>query len=216
MLSLFRNSDDSINIDGKIYPIDCNFNVVLANLELSQATDISEVVKVKVALKNYLNLSDEELKKWDYAKQIQIYVQISQQLFNSASNMETSQPNTEEDKSAYSFSEDADFIFASFMKDYGINLIEKRNKMHWNEFKALFVSLSKDTKIVEVMQIRSWKPSKEDSKEYIKDMHRLQRTYSLKTTQHELELIEIERKKMSLMTPEERREYAKQQLREGG
>lgn len=216
MLSLFRNNDDSINIDGKIYSIDCNFNVVLANLELSQATDISEVVKVKVALKNYLNLSDEELKQWDYAKQIQIYVQISQQLFNSASNMETSQPNTEEDKSAYSFSEDADFIFASFMKDYGINLIEKRNKMHWNEFKALFASLSKDTKIVEVMQIRSWKPSKEDSKEYIKDMQRLQRIYSLKTTQHELELIEIERKKMSLMTPEERREYAKQQLREGG
>lgn len=216
MLSLFRTSDDSINIDGKIYPIDCNFNVILANLELSQATDISEVVKVKVALKNYLNLSDEELKQWDYAKQIQIYVQISQQLFNSASNMATSQPNTEEDKSAYSFSEDADFIFASFMKDYGINLIEMRNKMHWNEFKALFASLSKDTKIVEVMQIRSWKPSKEDSKEYIKDMQRLQRIYSLKTTQHELELIEIERKKMSLMTPEERREYAKQQLREGG
>lgn len=215
MLSLYRNSDDSINIDGKIYPIDCNFNVVLANLELSQATDISEAAKVKVALKNYLNLSNEELSQWDYMKQIQIYVQISQQLFNSGSSI-NSQSNIEEDKSAYSFSEDADFIFASFMKDYGINLIETRNKMHWNEFKALFASLSKDTKIVEVMQIRSWKPSKDDSKEYIKDMQRLQRIYSLKTTQHELELIEIERKKMSLMTPEERREYAKQQLREGG
>lgn len=215
MLSLYRDSNDSIEIDGVSYPIDCNFNVVLANLELSQVDNISEIVKIKIALKNYLNVSDEQLANWSYEKQVALYTEISFKLFSSGSNI-NEQSNTTEDKSAYSFSEDADFIFASFMKDYGINLIEKRNNMHWNEFKALFLSLSKDTKIVEVMQIRGWKPSKDDSKEHIANMKKLQRIYALKTTQKELELIELERKKMSLMTPEERREYAKQRLEEGG
>lgn len=215
MLSLYRDSNDSIEIDGANYPIDCNFNVVLANLELSQVDNISEIVKIRIALKNYLNVSNEQLANWSYEKQVAIYTEISLKLFNSGSNT-NEQSNTTEDKSAYSFSEDADFIFASFMKDYGINLIEKRNNMHWNEFKALFLSLSKDTKIVEVMQIRNWEKSKDDSKERVADMEKLQRIYALKTTQKELELIELERKKMSLMTPEKRREYAKQRLEEGG
>lgn len=214
MLSLYRDSKDSIKIDGVDYPIDCNFNVVLANLELSQVTDINELAKVRIALKNYLNVSDEQLAKWGYKKQVEIYINISQQLFSSGTTSE--QSNTTEDKSAYSFAEDADFIFASFMKDYGINLIEKRNNMHWNEFKALFLSLSKDTRIVEVMQIRNWTESKEDSKEHIADMKKLQRIYALKTTQKELELIELERKKMASMSPEERREYAKKRFEEGG
>lgn len=220
MLSLYRDSDDTIEFEGETFKIDCNFNVVLANLELSQNRQISEYVKVRTALKNYLDLTDEELNELDYIKQVKLYIAISQKIFGLKEPVEQEEQDDKkekrinDDKSVYSFSEDADFIFASFMKDYGINLIEKRNNMHWNEFKALFVSLSKDTKIAEVMSIRSWKPKENDSKEHIKDMKKLQRIYALQTTQQEMEQVELERRKMSLMSPEERIAYAKQKLSE--
>ena len=216
VLSLHAKQKDVIRIDGVDYPIDFNFNVVLANMELSQRSDLSDRTKVKVYLKNYLDVSNEQLKEWGFIRQREIYLEITMILFQINPN-EIAQPNQKNnDKSVYSFTEDADFIFSSFLKDYGINLLKERNKMHWNEFEALFVSLSEQTKMAEVMRIRSWKKSEHDSKEYAEDMAKLQRIYALKQTQEASELIELERQKMATMTQEERVAYAKEQLAKGG
>lgn len=216
MLSLHAKQKDSIEIDGVKYPIDFNFNVVLANMELSQNKEISDFTKVKASLINYLDVTKETLDKWGFMMQREIYLTITLKLFEVEPIETKSTTKKNDDKSAYSFSEDADFIFASFLKDYNINLLEKRNKMHWNEFKALFVSLSQDTKMAEVMRIRTWKKSENDSDEYVSQMRELQKVYALKQTQEQYELIEIERQKMANMTLDERRAYAKKRLEEEG
>lgn len=56
-------------------------------------------------------------------------------------------------KPLYSFLHDAEFIFAAFMSQYGIDLTAAN--MHWYKFRALFKGLSPDNKISEIMQIRS-------------------------------------------------------------
>lgn len=54
--------------------------------------------------------------------------------------------------------EDGEYIIASFMQDYGIDLTEV--DMHWHKFKALFAGLRDDTKIKQIMSMRSYRKNK--------------------------------------------------------
>lgn len=70
--------------------------------------------------------------------------------------------NTENQTSAsrervFDFAQDAEYIYASFMLDYGIDLIEEQGRLDWRKFIALFSGLSERTKMREVISIRSRK-----------------------------------------------------------
>lgn len=61
------------------------------------------------------------------------------------------------------FEKDAEYIYASFMSDYGIDLIEQQGKLSWRKFIYLFQGLTDACKIKEVMRIRGMdvpKPTK--------------------------------------------------------
>lgn len=53
------------------------------------------------------------------------------------------------------FEEDGDYIYASFMQAYGLDLIDLQGEMPWKKFLYLFSGLPDDTKIKQVMRIRS-------------------------------------------------------------
>lgn len=53
------------------------------------------------------------------------------------------------------FEEDGEYIYASFMQDYGVDLIDMQGVLSWRKYIALFDGLSEDTKIKRVMKIRS-------------------------------------------------------------
>lgn len=52
------------------------------------------------------------------------------------------------------FEEDGDYIYASFMQEYHIDLINEQGRLPWKKFLFLFNGLSADTKIKQVMRIR--------------------------------------------------------------
>lgn len=52
------------------------------------------------------------------------------------------------------FDEDGDYIYASFMQQYRIDLLEEQGRLPWKKFLFLFNGLSADTKIKQVMRIR--------------------------------------------------------------
>lgn len=74
----------------------------------------------------------------------------------------------------YDFDYDADYIFAAFLTQYGIDLNEIEY-MHWWKFQALFKSLESHNKIVEIMGYRATDLGK------IKDKHERARIAKLKT-----------------------------------
>ena len=79
------------------------------------------------------------------------------------------------------FEEDGDYIYASFMQDYGIDLIEEQGRLHWKRFIALFQGLSDETKIRQVMHIRGMEipaPTKYNQKE-IQNIMELKSYYAL-------------------------------------
>ena len=74
------------------------------------------------------------------------------------------------------FEEDGDYIYASFMQEYGIDLIDEQGKLPWKKFLYLFNGLSSKTKIKQIMQIREM-----DIPEYdIKNNKRRQEIMELK------------------------------------
>lgn len=79
------------------------------------------------------------------------------------------------------FEEDGEYIYASFMQDYGLDLIEWQGKLPWQRFIALFQGLSDKTKIREIMRIRGMelpKATKNNQKE-IQNLMELKAYYAL-------------------------------------
>lgn len=67
------------------------------------------------------------------------------------------------------FVQDADLIYAAFMQQYKIDLLETKN-LHWWKFQALLYGL-KDTKFNEVLGFRGYDPNdKTDYKKFMSQM----------------------------------------------
>lgn len=68
---------------------------------------------------------------------------------------------------------DAEYIFAAFYQQYGVDLTEE--KMHWQKFRALLAGLSEDTCFMRIVGIRAADDSGKNSKE----LKRLKEIYAL-------------------------------------
>lgn len=89
------------------------------------------------------------------------------------------------EKKLIDLSKDAEYIYASFLQSYQMNLFIQQTKLHWSEFKALLNGLPENTIMKQIIHIRGWKASKDDSKEYKESMERLQDMYSLEDPEEE-------------------------------
>lgn len=88
-------------------------------------------------------------------------------------------PGSGSKKRYYDYDEDADYIYAAFMQQYGDNLITSH--MHWWEFRAKFISLMEDTEFVKIMQYRGTDVSKIKCKEERSRIKKIQERYALKS-----------------------------------
>ena len=85
---------------------------------------------------------------------------------------------------------DGEYIYASFMYDYGIDLIDSEY-MHWHKFKALFTSLSEDSKMKTIMSIRGYEKTPKNY-DFDKEREKLKRIWSLDELLTEEELAALE------------------------
>lgn len=76
---------------------------------------------------------------------------------------------------AFSFTQDAPYIYAAFREQYGIDLTEC--DMHWWKFMALFESLNEDTKMSKIMYYRKASTSgmPKERRAFINEMKKLYR-----------------------------------------
>ena len=88
------------------------------------------------------------------------------------------------------FQEDGEYIYASFMSAYGIDLLDEELLMHWHQFKALVMGLPKGTIMSEIMSIRGWKKSKDKIDKMYEDQKRAWALPESKTNREEEEELE--------------------------
>ncbi|WP_077735629.1 Gp15 family bacteriophage protein [Bacillus sonorensis] len=140
--------DDYIEIEGTRYALNLSYDNVLRVLELFRDKDFSKEQRLEIAF-DMLVIGTEDL-DIDLHGKDQIVSFILQDFLE----IEFKSNNSPK---YYDLTEDAAYIYASFLQDYGIDLIEQQGKLHWKKFNALLSSLSDDTKFRKVVEIRRMK-----------------------------------------------------------
>lgn len=86
------------------------------------------------------------------------------------------------------FSQDSLYIYGSFMGAYGIDLFDEQDNLHWWKFISLFESLPDDSKIKQVISIRTQPIPTPDghNQELINTILEQKRYYALKIPQEQL------------------------------
>lgn len=125
------------------------FDVVLRIQRLFREKNIDDELKTKQALKMLVR-NRFKLKLLTF-KEKQTLLNL---IFKDCINTKT-RPPTRQNTTVLDFDYDAEYIYASFMLDYNIDLTEACGRLSWRKFIALFEGLSEKTKIREVMRIRS-------------------------------------------------------------
>lgn len=77
------------------------------------------------------------------------------------------------------YTQDAEYIWTGFVQAYGIDLTEQRGQLDWRKFQALLRDLPDDTKLKQIIRIRTWKPEKGTSGQARRQMRELQDEFAL-------------------------------------
>lgn len=90
---------------------------------------------------------------------------------------------------SFDFMKDFPFLYASFVKDYGIDLYDEFERMDWRKFISLFHGLSDDTVIKKIINIRTKKVPKltKDNKEYVESLIKTKNLYRLEVPKEKRE-----------------------------
>src|SRR5690625_7804281 len=62
---------------------------------------------------------------------------------------------TDDDEKAHDLVQDAEYIYASFMHTYHIDLFEQQGKLNWKKYKSLLTGLGDDTIFSRIVGIRT-------------------------------------------------------------
>lgn len=179
MLSLTDKPEETLEYQGQTYRLNLCFDNVLQFYKLMDDQDVSESNKILIAFEvffdsdavNYvLNNSDTELLVQGVEK-VASYINESSYGASSGSG----------DVSARSFSyeQDAEAIYSSFMQQYHIDLINEQGSLHWDKFKALLHGLNDKTWFGQIIQIRETDVGQIEDVKQKQEVQQLQDYYAL-------------------------------------
>lgn len=189
MLDLSRKLTDKLVIDDEEFPLNLSFDNVLRLFEMWRDEDVPEFVKPHFGIRI---LTGETLEDFTVEEMSEVFNEVFEKHislstvednhveYDLAGNpMKTTASNGKQEQAPYDIRYDGDYIYASFLQAYGIDLFDVQGVLHWKKFNALLSGLPEGTKLMEVIKIRKWKPQKGDSAEYKEEMRRLQKDYAL-------------------------------------
>ncbi len=187
MLSLGYPTENEIEINGKVYPVDMSYDNIIRLFDLLEDKTIEELHKVIIGMKILLDCNVLKVDETcDLETFIAAFVTIKAEFIIDKGNGEPlvdlqgnpmPQPKNKE---LYSLNHDADYIYASFIQAYGIDLIEVRGELDWRKFNALLQGLPSNTRFKEVVDIRQ-RPfaTGKDSQKENKNLRDLKNMYAL-------------------------------------
>ncbi|MFK8242811.1 MULTISPECIES: Gp15 family bacteriophage protein [unclassified Facklamia] len=193
-MDLSRPLKDELVLDCGTYALDLSFNRVFKLIEMLSDKEVFPIIKGYVGLMILTDVNFEEvLAPQEALEVLQLVIEehiqpktdkVKPIEYDLMGNPLPQLKQEEEDdigdeRPLFSFKHDSDYIYASFMQAYGIDLIDKQDNLHWRKFNALLNGLPDNTKFMNVLRIRSWKPSKHDDAKYKEEMRKLQNQYGL-------------------------------------
>lgn len=174
---------DTVNVNGKEYPLNASFDNVLRLIDMLNDDGLNDVEQIVIGLKMLIGTS---LPEYPFDEKEEIFYRIYQELLGI--DMEEVVPvdiagnpmPSKKEERTYDLKKDAEYIYASFMSDYGIDLFEQQGKLHWKKFQALLGGLTEGSKFVRVIQIRAMElPTGKGTEKQRKQIQELKEYYKL-------------------------------------
>lgn len=161
MIDLSRKGlPNAIEVDGKLYFIKTDFRIWI---------NFNEIIK-----RDYTELFLDDVPEFTDETESQLLL-----FYMSPEVTPNDSGNEDSCENIFDFLLDGSYIYASFMSEYNIDLVDIEN-LHWHKFLALFRSISEDSMIKQIISFRSYNPS--DSKKKEKDVRmKLKDVWSLDT-----------------------------------
>ena len=165
-----------VRYQGRVYYVTPSYDAVL-NIQrmFREEEQLSQREKIDMALAILID-NNKAVSKLTGSERIQLLELIYQEHISLKE-----RPRVGKSRKLVDFEEDGELIYASFLQDYGMDLIELQGKLSWKKFIALFEGLREKTKIKEVMRIRGMElpmPTKYNQKE-IQQIQELKMYYAL-------------------------------------
>jgi len=172
--------DYTLEIGDIVYQVDMAFDNVLLFLEILNDKSLTDIEKIHFGINILLGVSF--LLPLEY--QYQIFNTLVKEFIGSEAeeldlDMDGNPLPMSKKAKNYDLKYDAEYIYASFMQAYGIDLIEQQGKLHWYKFKALLNGLPEGTKFMSVLDIRTREERKGMSPEEKRDLKKLKKQYAL-------------------------------------
>lgn len=183
MFDLAYPLDDTVIVDGAEYTLDLSFDNVLRLIDMLDDKELDDVTQIDTGLQMLLGV--------DLDMGIEQKEEIFYQIFQEAIGQEAEEgqpvdiagnpmPEQKEQKT-HDLKQDAAYIYASFMSDYGIDLFEQQGKLHWDKFKALLAGLTDGSKFLRVIEIRTMElPKGKGTEKQRNEIKKLKKIYELK------------------------------------
>ncbi|KSU12951.1 hypothetical protein LMG8526HA_00177 [Lactococcus lactis] len=196
MFSLYEELNDEHDVNGTKYPINVSFDNILNLIDMLKEKKLSDRLKLDFAIRMLFG-KNTELVKLSGEEQLEIFNCVFEKYVMQGQVEKTvkydrqgnEMPSYEADtKQNYSLKYDAEYIYASFVQAYGIDLIEYQGKLHWFKFKALLGGLPEETKFRQVLAIRTWEKPSSEKNAHEKEMKKLQEIYALPEDKEESEV----------------------------
>lgn len=176
MLSLTDNNENNaIIINNTKYYLDLRYPTVLKWFEVMDSDQYDDLEKLSITFSLFIGNIEEQLTIEQLSSAVKaISTLITKQPYGSKEEGGVgSIPNR-----LFSYKKDADAIYASFMYDYGIDLL-KNKSMSWFKFSALFNNLSSESPIMRIISIRKRDTSKIEDVEERQSVEEAQNYYAL-------------------------------------
>jgi len=173
-MKLTDRLDDVIEYKGREIRLGLYFDVVLRAFELLKDEYFTEVEKIDILLQMFVENPESLVGLNVFEKNALVNIIFDQFIADGSIRSSNEKP-------PFDFEKDAEYIYASFMYDYGIDLFEVQGKLHWKKFKALLAGLSDESKLMKVIGYRTMEippPNKHNAKERQR-LIELKRYYSL-------------------------------------
>ncbi|PIC65333.1 hypothetical protein CSV79_01545 [Sporosarcina sp. P13] len=186
MFTLAYPLTETVEIDGTTYPIDMSFDNILRLIEMLNDQEIDDVTQVELGMQMFIGVDldcDINLKGSIFNKLFEDVVSEGEKKSRPVDIKGNPMPSNEESEggASYSLTEDAEYIYASFMQDYGMDLFEYQGKLHWSKFRALLAGLGDETKFKKVLEIRGMElPTGKGTEKQRKSILDAKRAYALK------------------------------------
>ncbi|WBL16451.1 Gp15 family bacteriophage protein [Sutcliffiella sp. NC1] len=181
MFTLSDRLEEEIEIEGDYYPINLFFDVVLRFFDLMDDEEFFDSDKIEIAFKMLVGTE----KDFEFETKYKAVQAIVTSLIIGVENKQKKSPGESSDKKIYyDLKQDAEYIYASFMQEYGIDLIDQQGSLRWEKFKALLSGMRDTTKFKEIVGIRAAKlPTGKGTEEERKRLKELKEMYALNKDQ---------------------------------